>query len=68
MVEYYPMSARNQSRLHQFGKVLPGIFLGYALSAGGFWKEDILVADIEEVKKTWIRQKSILKESMQKKC
>ena len=33
-VEYYPISARDQSRLHQFGKnVLPGIFLGYALDA-----------------------------------
>ena len=27
-VEYHPMSAKDQSRLHQFGpKVLPGIFL-----------------------------------------
>ena len=30
MVEYHPISAKDQSRLHQFGaKVLPGIFLGY---------------------------------------
>ena len=29
-------------------KVLPGIFLGYALYAGRIWKGDILVADIEE--------------------
>ena len=35
MVEQHPISARNQSRLHQFGKkVLPGIFPGYALIAG----------------------------------
>ena len=35
MVEYHPISARDQSRLHQFGKkVLPGIFLGCALIAG----------------------------------
>ena len=35
MVEHYPISARGQSRLHQCGKkVLPGIFLGYALYAG----------------------------------
>ena len=35
MVEYHPISAKNLSRLHQFGpKVLPGIFLGYALHAG----------------------------------
>ena len=32
MVEYHPISAKDQSRLHQFGaKVLLGIFLGYAL-------------------------------------
>ena len=35
---------------NQFGKkVLPGLFLGYALYAGGIWKGDILVADIEEL-------------------
>ena len=38
-------NARDQARLHQFGKqVLPGIFLGYALIAGGFWKGNILIA------------------------
>ena len=48
MVEYLPTSAKDISRLHQFGpKVLPGIFLGYVLYAGGIWKGDILVADIE---------------------
>ena len=47
MVDYHPISWKDQSRLHQFGaKVLPGIFLGYAL---GIWKGDILVADIEEL-------------------
>ena len=36
MVEYHPISARDLSRLHQFGKnVLLGIFLGYELIAGG---------------------------------
>ena len=41
---------KDQSRIHQFGKkVLPGLFLGYALYAGGIWKGDILVADIEEL-------------------
>ena len=36
MVEYHPVSAKDLSRLHQFGsKVLPGVFLGYALHAGG---------------------------------
>ena len=35
LVEYYPISAKDQSRIHQFGKkVLPGLFFGYALYAG----------------------------------
>ena len=34
LVEYYPFTAKDQSRIHQFGKkVLPGLFLGYALYA-----------------------------------
>ena len=50
IVEYHPISAKDQSRLHQLGKkVLPGIFLGYPLFPGGIWKVDILVADIEEL-------------------
>ena len=49
-VEYHPISAKDQSRLRQFGpKVLPGTFLGYALYAGGIWKGDVMVADIEEL-------------------
>ena len=32
LVEYHPVTAKDQSRIHQFGKkVLPGLFLGYAL-------------------------------------
>ena len=50
LVEYYPITAKDQSRIHQFGKkVFPGLFLGYALYAGGIWKGDELVADIEEL-------------------
>ena len=50
LVEYHPITAKDQSRIHQFGKkVLPGLFLGYALYAGGFWKGDVLVADLEEL-------------------
>ena len=49
-VEYHPITAKEQSRIHQFGKkVLPGLFLGYALYAGGIWKGDVLVADLEEL-------------------
>ena len=35
LVEYHPITAKDQSKIHQFGKkVLPGLFLGYALYAG----------------------------------
>ena len=35
LVEYYPISAKDQSRIHRFGKkVLPGLFFGHALYAG----------------------------------
>ena len=50
LVEYYPILAKDQSRIHQFGKkVLPGLFLGYALCAGEIRKGDLMVADIEEL-------------------
>ena len=50
LVEYCPISAKDQSRIHQFGKkVLPGLFFGYALYPGRIWKGDILVADLEEL-------------------
>ena len=48
LVEYCPTSAKDQSRIHQFGKkVFPGLFLGYAQYAGRIWKGDIMVADLE---------------------
>ena len=50
LVEYHHITAKDQSRIHQFGKkVLPGLFLGYALYVGGLWKGDVLVADLEEL-------------------
>ena len=50
LVEYYPITAKDQSRIHQCGKkVLLGLFLGNALYAGRIWKRDMLVADIEEL-------------------
>ena len=34
LVEYHPITAKDQSRIHQFvKKILPGLFLGYALYA-----------------------------------
>ena len=49
LVEYHPITAKDQSRIHQMEKVLPGLFLGYALYAGGIWKGDVLIANLEEV-------------------
>ena len=52
MVEYHPISPRDLSRIHQFGrKVPPGIFLSYELIAGGIWKGGILIADLEDLEK-----------------
>ena len=35
LVEYHPITSKDQSRIHQFGKkVLPGLFLGYAFVRG----------------------------------
>ena len=35
LVEYYPISANDQSRIHQFGKkVLPGLFLDTLCTRG----------------------------------
>ena len=51
MVEHHPISAKDQSRPHQFGKeILPEIFIGYLLIAKRIRIGDILVADIEELK------------------
>ena len=67
LVEYFPISAKDQSRIHQFGKkVLPGLFLGYALYAENlerrpFWSQTF---------RSWAiltRQKSMLEGSMERK-
>ena len=50
LVEYHFRTAKDQSRIHQYGqKVLPGLFLGHALYAGRIWKGDVLIADLEEL-------------------
>ena len=52
LIECHPSSPKDQTGVHQFGrKVSPGIFLDYALIAGGIWKGDILVADMEDLEK-----------------
>ena len=46
--DFSTRSIKTSSIWHE---VLPGIFLGYALIAGRIWKEDILIADLEELEK-----------------
>ena len=47
MVVYHPVSAKDMSRLHQFGKkVLPGIFLDYLSKRGENLERRHFVADI----------------------
>ena len=67
LVEYYPISAKDQSRIHQCGKkVLPGLFLGYALYAGEFGRVTNWLQTLR-IWKRWTHQKSTLKDSMQRK-
>ena len=38
LVEYHPITAKDQSRIHQFGKkVLPGLFRRIRSVRGGIW-------------------------------
>ena len=61
MVENHPISPRDQSRVHQFGKkVLQRIFV-----AGGIWKGDILMADLEDLE-NWMHQIFLVEESTRK--
>ena len=54
MAEYHPISAKDPSRLHQFGpkSALPGIFLGYALHAGRIWKGTVKLSGGDQVLRT----------------
>ena len=56
LVEYLPNSERDKARVHQFGKkVLPGIFIGYALIAGEFGKETFWLLKVKNWKFGFIR-------------
>ena len=53
LVEYHPITAKDQSRIHQFGL---GLFLGYALYAGvTYWLQTL------RSWRRWTHQKSTLK-------
>ena len=50
LVEYYPISAKDQSRIHQFGKkVFTWIVPRIRFVRGRIWNSDIMVANIEEL-------------------
>ena len=50
MAECHPISAKDQSRLHQVGKkFFTGVFRGYVLIVGTIWKGNIVVPNIEEL-------------------
>ena len=67
LVEYYPISANDQSRIHQFGKkVLPGRFLGYALYAGEFGWVTYWLQTLRSWQR-WTHRKSTQKDSMRKR-
>ena len=45
-----PISTKDKCRHHPFGaKMLPGIFIRYALNSGGGWAGDLIIADWDDV-------------------
>ena len=61
LVEYHPITAKDQSRNHQFGKkVLPGLFLGYALYAGEFGRVTYWLQTLRSWRR-WTHRKSTQK-------
>ena len=68
LVEYHPITAKDQSRMHQFGKkVLLGLFFGYALYAGGEFGRVTYWLQTLRSWKRWTHLKYIRKDSMQKR-
>ena len=66
-VEYHPITAKDQSRIHQFGeKVLPVLFLGYALYAGEFGRVTYRLQTLRS-RRRWTHRKSTRKDSMRKR-
>ena len=69
MVDCHPISAKDQSRLHQFGpKVFPGRFLGYAFTRGGESGKETFQSQTLKIWNRWTHLKSTPEGSMQKKC
>ena len=67
MTENHPISAKDQSILHQFGKIfLPGTFLGNVLYAVSIRERDILIADMRSWK-SWSRPIFMIGDSMRRR-
>ena len=67
LVEYHPITAKDQSRIHQFGKeILPGLFLGHALHAGKYGRVTYWLQILRSWRR-WTHQKSTRKDSMRKR-
>ena len=65
LVEYHPITAKDQSRIHQFGKkLLPGLFLGYALYAVRFGRVTYWLQTLRSWKR-WTHRKSTQKKKTQ---
>ena len=68
LVEYHPTTGKDQSRIHQFGKkVLPGLFLGYALYAGEFGRVTYCSQTLRSWKRWTHRKSTQKKDSMRKR-
>ena len=68
LVEYHPITAKHQSRIHQFGKKF---YLDCSLDTlctreWGIWKGNVLVADIEELETMDATENLLWKTQMRK--
>ena len=67
LVEYHPITAKDQSRIHQFGKkVLPGLFLGYDCTRGKFGRVTYWLQSLRSWRR-WTNRKSTQKDPMRKR-
>ena len=59
-VKFYPIYCKDQSRVHHFGtKVLPGMFMGYALNVARGWTGDLFITNTKHLKTMPPNQKEV---------